>query len=60
MSFEHEDDILGQCDIVFYDMDENVIKAHIGIGIYHSITIFFDQAVIPFDGRSKGFKLLIQ
>ena len=47
MPFEHENDIMRQGEVVFDHMDKNIIKAHIGVGVLHSITIFFDQAIIP-------------
>lgn len=45
---------------MFDDMHEDIIDAHICVGVFHSVAIFFNEAIVSFNGGSKRFKFLIQ
>jgi len=45
IALEHEDDIESQGDVMFYDMHQDVIHAHVGIGGFHAIAVFLDQSL---------------
>ena len=59
ISLEHEDDIKGQRNIMFDDMHEYIIQAHVSIRVFHAIAIFLEQPIVSFDSRSHRLEFFV-
>ena len=40
-------------------MHKDIKKPHIGVGIFHPVTIFSNQSIVPFNGPSKESEFLV-
>src|SRR3990167_8612190 len=58
-SFIAKNYILSQDNIMLYDMHSHIINAHIGIRIFHTIAIFFEQAKSTFYSCTKRLQFFI-
>ena len=54
-----KDHVLGENDIMFDGMDGYIVDAHVEVGLFHAVPVFFHQAEGSFDPSAKRFEFLI-
>ena len=54
------EDVESSDDVVFDDMNEHVVVAHVSVIVLHVIAVLFGQPIVAFDSGAECFKTFIQ
>ena len=54
------EDIQGCNDVVFDDMDEDIVMTHVGVIMFHIIAVLFCESIVTFNTGTECFKAFIQ
>jgi len=54
------EDIQGCNDVMFNNMDEDIVMAHVGVIMFHIIAVLFCEPIVTFNTDTECFKTLVQ